>query len=318
MSAIVLPLRVAAVDDIAPTLRHLTLVHAHGAPLPAASAGAHVQLRLPLQGGGRTLTNAYSLINAPGRRGAYEVIVRRVDASRGGSAFVHEGLTVGAALEASAPFNLFAPDRTARRHLMLAGGIGVTPFLSYIREFEQWAMPYELRLCSREAEARVFDRWLPASAAIARHWRAPGAALDLPALLAAQPAGTALYVCGPAPMIEQVCSTAAALGWPAGQVHAESFGAAAAPGRRFTAELRASGARVEVGEHESLLEALERAGLKPASLCRGGACGMCELAVLDGEPEHRDHCLSDEQRRAGRCIMPCVSRASTPVLVLDL
>ncbi|MNP51830.1 Toluene-4-sulfonate monooxygenase system reductase subunit TsaB1 [compost metagenome] len=55
-------------------------------------------------------------------------------------------------------------------------------------------------------------------------------------------------------------------------------------------------------------------------LCRGGACGYCETEVLevDGELDHRDDWLSEEDKLSKRKFMPCVSRANCSRLVVDL
>ena len=309
-------LKVSAVTDIAPSLRHVRLVAATGSKLPPAAAGAHIQLTLA--GETRTFRNAYSLVSRPGARDAWEIIVRRVPTSRGGSAFIHEELQVGDTVEAGWPGNLFPPVRTARRHLMIAGGIGITPFLSYLAEFAFSGANYALHVCCREEEQNVFAPWIAGQTGVAFHWDADGQRLDIPALLATQPVGTHLYVCGPAAMNDEVIAAAAAAGWPANHVHCEHFGSALSGGEAFRAFLAQSGIEVEVGEDESLLEAIERAGVKAPCLCRGGACGVCMTPLLEGEAEHRDHVLSPAERESGRLIMPCVSRAKSGLLVLDL
>ncbi|MDP2022170.1 MAG: PDR/VanB family oxidoreductase [Hydrogenophaga sp.] len=312
-----LKLSVVAVNDIAPSLRQVSLASADGTMLPPNGAGSHVLFSLP--GEKRVHRNAYSLINAPGSRGRYDIIVRRVPASRGGSAAVHERLNVGDVIEAQLPANLFPPQRGARLHLMIAGGIGITPFLSYIKDAGVLATGYALHVCCRESERAVFAPWLPeGDPKVAFHWDADGHRLDIPALLAQQPAGTHLYVCGPSDLNRTVLAAAKALGWPDAQVHSELFGGAATGGASFEAMLHKSGKAVTVAEDESLLEALERIGAAPACLCRGGACGVCVTGVLDGQPEHRDHFLSAADKASGRLVMPCVSRARGPRLVLDL
>lgn len=311
-----LKLRVASLQDIAPGLRHIRLVAVDGAALPPTGAGAHVQLSLP--GATRVHRNAYSLVNAPGSRSAYDLIVRRVPASRGGSAAVHERLLVGDVVEALWPGNLFAPVRKASRHLMIAGGIGITPFLSYVQDASVRQAGFALHVCCRESEQGVFAPWLGSTEGVQFHWNAEGRRLDIAALLAQQPAGTHLYVCGPESLNTAVLQAAEAAGWPASQVHTEHFGGAQTGGTAFEAVLQKSGIRVQVAEDESLLEAIERVGVAAACLCRGGACGVCALPVLDGEPEHRDHFLSAAERDSHKLVMPCVSRARSASLVLDL
>ncbi|WP_374486852.1 flavin reductase family protein [Zoogloea sp.] len=119
-------------------------------------------------------------------------------------------------------------------------------------------------------------------------------------------------------MNDEVLELAAAAGWPASHVHCEHFGSALAGGEAFRAFLAKSGVEVSVGEDESLLEAIERLGVKAPCLCRGGACGVCVTPLLEGEADHRDHYLSAAEREAGRLILPCVSRARSGRLVLDL
>lgn len=312
-----LKLKVVAVNDIAPSLRQLSLASVDGSALPPNGAGSHVLFNLP--GQGRIHRNAYSLINPPGSRSQYDIIVRRVPTSRGGSAAVHERLQLGDVIEAQLPANLFPPQRRARQHLMIAGGIGITPFLSYLQDAGVKASGYALHLCCRESEREVFEPWLPAGdPQVFFHWDAEGHRLDIPALLARQPAGTHLYVCGPAELNQAVLDAAQAQGWPASQVHSELFGAASSGGAPFEAVLKKSGQSVRVGEDESLLEAIERLGVAAPCLCRGGACGVCVTPLLEGEAEHRDHYLSASDKAQGRLIMPCVSRARGARLVLDL
>ena len=145
-----------------------------------------------------------------------------------------------------------------------------------------------------------------------------GQMIDLPSLLAGQPLGTHLYVCGPKGMIAWVRATAEKAGWPRGAVHHEEF-LAPPPGKVFDVTLAASGKTVTVGTHQSLLEAIEAAGVEAPYLCRGGACGQCETDVLacDGTIRHNDHWLTEAQKASGQKIMPCVSRFEGHSLVLN-
>ena len=116
--------------------------------------------------------------------------------------------------------------------------------------------------------------------------------------------------------MDAVDATAAALGWPGSHVHREDFGAAG--GEPFMLRLAASGIEIAVAGDQTMLEAIEAAGVDTPSLCRGGACGVCIVPVREGTPEHRDHFLSEGERARGCHVMPCVSRSKSPVLVLDL
>jgi ferredoxin-NADP reductase len=300
--------RIKGIAILSPSIKCFALEPVSG-QLPVASAGAHVIVSVP--GPGRVWKNAYSLVSSPEARDCYEIIVRRVSASRGGSAWLHDHAAIGDILEIGLPQNLFPLDRTAKKHLLLSAGIGITPFLAYLQ-----ALPgaFELHHCAKPEDAEAFAGLLPSSANITLHTGRNS--LNLPALLAAQKLGTHLYVCGPAEFMDFVLATAQHLGWPATKVHKESFGGATG-GAPFIVHLKRSGVTVTVGAEESLLEALEAANVNPPCLCRGGACGECQLPVLEGIPDHHDHVLDPAQRASNRTILTCVSRAKTPELVLD-
>jgi ferredoxin-NADP reductase len=271
-----------------------------------AGAGAH--LVLEITGPGRVWKNAYSITSAPGAA-VYEIIVRRVENSRGGSAWLHDHAQIGNVLEAQAPQNFFSPPRTARKHLLLSAGIGITPFLSYLHVP---GLNFEWHHCGKAEDTAAFKALLPDNVVL----HTGRNTLNLAALLATQKLDTHLSLCGPENFMAFALATAAHAGWPDAKIHKESFGGATG-GEAFTVHLRRSGKSVNVGPDESLLDALEAAGLAPPCLCRGGACGECKLPVLAGVPAHHDHYLSPTERAANDAIMTCVSRAQTPELVLD-
>jgi ferredoxin-NADP reductase len=306
---------VAGVDSMAPGLRRVAFTPADGGLFPAASAGAHIVVEL--RGGERTWRNPYSLTSPPGSRRHYSIIVRRAAASRGGSAYIHDHLEVGQAVLLGGPNNLFWPATRARRHLMLAGGIGVTPFLSYLAAFSEAGHAYELHLRCKAAEEAAFRSLLSPWPDVHVHASGRDTAFDATAILQAQPLGTHVYLCGPEGFMAQMTAAARSLGWPASRIQQEFFGGGAT-GRPFSAVLARAGLTVHVGEDQSLLEALEQAGVDAPCLCRGGACGQCRLPVLQGSPDHRDHFLTQEERARGDAIMTCVSRALSDMLVLDI
>lgn len=307
-------LRVRAVEPLARTLKRIILEAADGGLLPSPLPGAHLPIMLPAAAA--SLRNSYSLTGSIEDRSRYEIVVRRTERSRGGSAFIHEMLKEGDVLDAVRPNSLFPLQTRARKHLLIAGGVGVTPFLSFLPVLEQRRERFEFHLFVRADEVAVFETLLAAHASHNIHIHPARDALSIAELLARQPLGTHVYTCGPSSLMDGVRETALALGWPKGRIHLESFGATG--GRPFNVQLARTGLEVAVGEAESMLEALERAGAPTRSLCRGGACGECLTRVLAGTPEHRDHFLSDAEKAEGGLVMPCVSRALTPSLTLDL
>lgn len=289
-----------------------------GGLLPTFSGGAHTVVEM--KDGEVTRLNPYSLMSDPFDQSAYTISVRRDDEGRGGSLFLHTSVNVGDEMTLSNPVNLFSLDLRARKHLMIAGGIGITPFLAQIKQLDRAHGTWELHYsCRSEALGSYVDYLTdthPNDVNI--YYDDQKQAIDLDHLLAGQPLGTHIYVCGPKGMINWVRGAAQALGWPREAVHYEEF-LAPQPGKPFEVKLAVSNKVVQVGENESLLEAIERAGVDAPYLCRGGACGMCETRVIDyaGNFIHRDHWLEDDEHASGEKIMPCVSRFEGKTLVLD-
>lgn len=309
-----LAVRIAATALLSPTLKRLTLELADGGLLPPAQAGAHAVLSW--QAAGRTIRRSYSLAALPDHRRHVQVIVRRVAQSRGGSAFLHDTLRDGDVLGMGLPQNLFPIPRRASRHVLLAGGVGVTPFLAWLPALARTRIPVRLHQFCRPDEKAAFAALLAGHAADTVFHAGP----DRPGfatLLAGLPLGTHVSVCGPRAFMDEAQRTALACGLPPAKIHREEFGAAA-PGAAFVAVLAGSLRRIAVDPDVSLLEALEQAGLEPPSLCRGGVCGQCRVRVLAGVPDHRDHVLSPAERARGDAIMTCVSRALGDELVLEL
>ena len=309
---------VAEVVEVNAMVKRFRFVRSDGAPMPAFSGGAHTVVEMDDRGTRRA--NPYSLMGDPADASGYSISVRRDDAGRGGSLFLHRHVTPGMELVISHPVNLFALDLRATKHLMIAGGIGITPFLAQIAQLSAHGARFELHYAARSPALAPYGTELAArhGSRVRLYFDEHGQAVDLAALLGRQPLGSHLYVCGPRGMIDWVRGSAAAAGWPHAAVHHEEF-LAPPPGLPFEATLAASRRTISVGTHQSLLEAIEAAGVQAPYLCRGGACGQCETDVLgcDGSIKHNDNWLTDEQKASGRKIMPCVSRFEGASLVLD-
>lgn len=289
-----------------------------GQPFPPFSGGAHTVVEMNDQG--RTRLNPYSLMSDPGDLSTYAISVRRDDEGRGGSLFMHRNVKAGDEMTITYPVNLFSLDLRAKKHIFFAGGIGITPFMSMIGQLEQsngnWELHYACRSESLGTYVDVLSYKYPGKVHV--YYDDQSQAIALEDLLEGQPLGTHAYVCGPKGMIDWVHATATAAGWPDAHVHSEEF-LAPEPGVPFEVRLCQSDKTITVGENESLLEAIERAGVDAPFLCRGGSCGQCETDVVaaDGEFIHRDHWLDDDEHASGKKIMPCVSRFVGKSLELD-
>ncbi|MGE4372982.1 MAG: 2Fe-2S iron-sulfur cluster-binding protein [Xanthobacter sp.] len=310
---------VKAADDVASGVRRLRFAREDGLPMPPYSAGSHVVLTLKAPE--RTFRNAYSLLGSTLDGGDYEVAVQRSSTSRGGSVFVHDGLKVGDRIRMSAPLNLFPINYTGRYHVLVAGGIGITPIHAMAAELSARNASFELHYAMREPCYGAFAEELVARYGnkVRLYVSSQGERFSVSSALRHQPLGTHIYVCGPERLIDGVLADARAEGWPDGALHAERF-LTPMGGTPFQVRLARSGLTIAVGEHQSLLEAIEEAGVDAPCLCRGGACGQCETKVLeaDGRLDHHDHYLTEAERESGEKIMICMSRLKGRELVLDL
>jgi ferredoxin-NADP reductase len=310
---------VRAVEQITPLIKHFKLAPLDGATLPAFSGGSHIVV--VMRGGTRIHRNPYSLLSPPHQLDSYEIGVRRMEESRGGSHFMHDQVAVGTRLEIAHPVNLFALDKIARKHVLIAGGIGITPFMAQLEDLSQGGVPYELHYAVRSPEHAAF---LPrarerAGDRVHMYYDSDVQTVDYDGLLSSQPLGTHVYVCGPAGMINRVTTAARAWGWPDSHVHWEQFSAPPV-GDAFEVVLARSKLTVHVPPDQSLMESIEAQGIEVPYLCRGGVCGFCQTRVLEleGEIVHNDHFLSETDKAQNKYIMPCVSRAHCKSLVLDL
>lgn len=316
MSLDAITVDVLQIHDVAPTIREFTLAATCG-ELPAFSPGSHVVVAM--EGEDKTYRNAYSLLSPSSDTSAYKIAVRLQDESRGGSQFMHTQVSVGDQLSISPPANLFAPHWRAKKHILVAGGVGITPFLSYLPELQRRGANFELHYLYRSSQTGAYREELSESLGnqFFHYDSINGERCDIAALMAERHSGTHIYICGPESLIKTVKEVAKRSGWPGSHIHYEEF-AAPKPGKPFTAELSQSGKTIDVPGDTSLLEALEQADVPIPNLCRGGVCGQCITPVVDGNIEHRDQFLSDAEKAGQRCVMPCVSRASGDRLVLDI
>lgn len=283
---------------------------AGGAVLPAFMPGAHIEISFA------GLTRRYSLTSPPSETDHYEICVLRTNPSAGGSAYIHDQLKEGDTVEISKPLNAFPLNCDATHTVFIAGGIGITPFYTMMDALHRAGSPFELHYA-----ARAKNRFLPVPAFAGRLSRYPDVngrpSLEIDDLLAAIPANADIYVCGPRALIETIRAKASSAGWTKDRIHFESFGSSIKPGDRpITLRLARSGMTIEVKPGTPILDALLENGVWATYECRRGECASCVTEVIAGEPDHRDVCLTEDQRRHSMCA--CVSWAHSDELVLDL
>ena len=315
-----LQVRVVKKQTEAEGIASYELARLDGAALPPFSAGSHIDVHLP-----NGLVRQYSLCNASHESHRYRIAVLRDPASRGGSVAMHDSVHEGDVITISTPRNHFALH-PAQHTLLLAAGIGVTPLLCMADRLARTGADFELHYCTRSVERTAFASEIAASPMASRtHFHfdsdAPDQKLDLTTVLAAPGPDKRVYVCGPAGFIDHVVNNAKALGWAQDHIHLEYFGAPAqdtSGDQGFDVRIASTGKVYAIAPDVSVVEALRNEGIDILTSCEQGVCGTCLTRVLEGEVDHRDTYLTDEEKAANEQFMPCCSRALGKLLVLDL
>ncbi|MFD5819290.1 PDR/VanB family oxidoreductase [Streptomyces sp. NPDC127038] len=289
----------------------LSLRHPLGAELPAWAPGAHVEVVL-----GPGLERQYSLCGDPADRRSWRIAVLREPDGRGGSAHVHQELSVGGAVRVRGPRQRFALV-PAPRYRFVAGGIGITPILPMLAAAEaagaEWTLLYGGRTRGSMAFTGELERYGDRVTLAPQDETGP---LDLASVLGDIPRGTLVYCCGPGSLLDAVEERC-----PPGLLHVERFRPKdheAGGEREFEVVLGRSGRTLTVSPGVSVLDAVRAAGVEVLYSCAEGTCGTCETEVLEGVPDHRDSVLTDAEREAGGTMLICVSRCLGSRLVLDL
>ena len=309
MSRADLSVRISAKEMLTPSICRFELRPADGGTLPPFAPGAHVNVRGP---GGDV--RSYSLTD--GDEHVYAISVARDPAGRGGSVALVDGTALGDTLTVSAPRNDFAL-LPAKRHLLIAGGIGITPMRAMFHRLRAEGGAVRLLYLTRTEEETAYLSELrgsePADQVVLHHSAAAGR-LDLWPHLAEPDDGARVYCCGPRPLMEEV--RALTMHWRPSRIHFEDFAGVDPTGdaRPFRATWAPTGRTVEVGAGQTLLDALRAQGAEVPSSCRRGTCGTCRLRLVSGTALHRDLYLSEEERAS--FVMPCVSRAESDTITV--
>lgn len=316
-----LTVTVARVRDEAVDVRSFELRASDGAALPPYAPGSHVDVHVA-----PGIVRQYSLCGDPREPDRYLIAVKREAASRGGSVAMHERVSEGASLVVGTPRNNFALVPGASHHLLIAGGIGITPILAMARHLLATGASFQLVYFSRSIAHTAFHALLSGPGFAGRvtfHYALEPEQVRtyLRKLLWLRPEGAHLYLCGPRSFMDLVETTAAPT-WPPDAVHVEHFAAdptaLAGPRGSFVVKLARHGGEFTIPEGRSIIEVLAENGVTVETSCEQGVCGTCVTGVLEGEPDHRDVFFTDAEKRANDRMTVCVSRAKSARLVLDL
>ena len=298
----------------------IELAPADGSPMPCFEPGAHIDVHIAPK-----IVRQYSLCGDPADTSTYRLGIKLETESRGGSLAIHRDLEAGDRLTIGEPRNNFPLVRSARRSVLIGGGIGVTPLLAMAADLERRGADFELHYCARSRAAAAF--WPE----LQRSRYAPKVRLHLDNGNGGQrfaverdiPSATAdehLYVCGTAPFIVSVLAEARRKGWPEGRLHHEAFTAAGVTegGEEFDVTAVRSGVTVRVLSDQTIAAALLAAGVDVPLSCEQGVCGTCLIDVIEGVPDHRDAYQTESEWAANDRIAVCCSRARSARLVLDI
>ena len=320
MSGATLSLKVNRIVQEAEDIRSFELVDPNGRLLPMFAAGAHLDVDLP-----NGVARQYSISSDPRDVDRYVVAVLREPESRGGSVHMHDNVREGDTLVVHGPRNNFPLSDKAAHHVLLAGGIGVTPLMAMARDLSARGESFEMHYCTRSPAKTAFMADIAASdfADRVRYHHDdgdPADGLDIAGLLREARPGAHVYCCGPTGFM-RACKDATGH-WPVGAVHFEFFSVDESVDRganeAFRIRIASTGQVFDVPADRSIVDVLRAHGLDVDTMCEEGICGTCATVLLDGEPDHRDFVLDDEEKARGEFIMVCCSRARSPMLTLDL
>ena len=266
------------------------------------------------------LERHYSLTTSPEKTDYYGIAIRQSEQSRGGSLYWHTRIKVGDRLKISYPKNHFPLSFKAKHHVFFAAGIGITPFLAMASDLKAKGKSFELHYAAPSKELCAFYSFLQATYPKETYFYFSNEKRKMkPHLMKNQPIGTHVYFCGSEAMMKEYADAAQAYGYPEKSIHFELFSPPDfGPLQAFQVKLNKSNQIIQVPEGETLLETLLQHDIQVPYSCKIGGCGSCQVEVLEGDVDHRDLFLSDDEKKEGNVILTCVSRAKCGSLTLDL
>ena len=307
---------VRATRDLAPRIRLIEIEPTQGFTPP--SSGSHIDVSVMI--GGKPDVRSYSIVG-PCADGVYRIAVKRLEPSRGGSAYMWS-LAPGSRLQHSAPGNHFSLALGRPEYLLLAGGIGITPMFSHAlalsRGGARFRLIYACRRRSELALAEELREEIGEKLEIALSEEQ--GRVDIAAEIARLDPEGEFYVCGPIGMLEAAKEAWAASGRPKDRLRFETFGASGRwPAVPFTLKIPRLGKQIHVPATQSMLDALEAAGVEMIFDCRRGECGLCALPILgvEGVVDHRDVFFSEAEKAKNEKLCTCVSRVYGEAITLD-
>jgi ferredoxin-NADP reductase len=322
-----LDLKVADIQQLTSGIKRFEFVNAAGGDLPAFTAGAHIDFHLE-----NGLIRSYSLANDPSETHRYVTAILREGSGGGGSIYMHDNVKVGDTLTITEPANNFALVDDASQHIMLAGGIGITPLMAMGYHLKVGGTPRHLHYCTKSREETAFadtvEELFGDDLTFYHDGGDPSKGINLAETFKDRPEGAHLYICGPGGLLKAAREVTDH--WPAGTVHFELFqslkteeekAADAAEqhdgDQAFEVELAQTGKTLTIPADKSILEVLWENDIEVMHACEEGWCGNCVVDYLGGGVDHRDEVLDEEEQKTK--IQVCISRALPgEKIILDL
>jgi dimethylamine monooxygenase subunit B len=308
---------IKSIEVDTPQVKRFILSPIDGSKLPPFSGGAHITTYIVGDNG--LIARPYSLTNFPDQTDYYQIAIRLSEDSKGGSKHWHEQMKMGDKLRISYPKNHFSLSFKAKHHVFYAAGIGITPFLSMMAELRAKNATFELHYAAKSEELCSFYSYIkenyPEESTF--YFSKKQNRLTNQTLLEHR-IGTHVYFCGPESFISSFSNEAKRIGYPKSSIHFENFAVSLLKNNKEFQVKLTSGTVISVAKEQTLLEALLSNGISAPYSCRVGRCGTCEIKVIEGEIEHHDSFLSEEQKNSHKCMLTCVSRAKSEQLVLQL
>ncbi len=310
--------KIIKIKNLTPKIKVFRLTEIDGKKLKAFSPGSHIAVEIPV--GQKIHRNFYTLCSSQQQTEFYDIAVLLTNNSRGGSQYLHRS-KIGTKLNISYPKNSFSLASFAQKHILVAGGIGITPYLSMIAYLSKNNIPFELHYAAKSASECAFYDFLKCeySSQVKFYFSELEEYISPEKVLEKQPLGTHIYLCIPHSLRKDFITRAKSIGYPKSAIHQEIFGAKKVNQKRsFIANLSKSKQKITVAKDRTLLEALEAAKIPIDYSCRIGGCGACEVKVIAGDIEHLDSYYSSVEKTQQNKMLACISRAKNQQIIIDL
>ena len=302
-----LVLQIIEIRSVTPGAKTIRFI-SKNAPLPFFEAGQYINIFTEIDGV-RT-SRPYSISSSPMQRSYFEITVARITCGFV-SDFLLDSAKVGDVFESSGPAGVFHynPVFHKKHSVFLAGGSGITPFMSMLEEALNGNADREITLIygTRNAETAIFDAQLTNFAALHDNFHYYPVLSDPPAgytgltgfldaaciqKLVPDISACTFYLCGPLVMTDYCSAALAELGVKPNHIRREMFGARTEIQKEAGWPSHLTGEEiftVKIGDKiisalakESLLTALERAGVRVNVCCRSGECSLCRVRLIEG------------------------------------